>query len=352
VTGVPAYQWQPSTAEIARRAGIGPAEVIRFDHNTSPFSPPWLAEETARLAAAGLNEYPSADYRPLREAIAGYQEVDPEMVVPGAGADEMITLCAAAFLAPGDRATTDTPAYTMYRIATSRRGADLLEVPRTAPAFDFPTEAMAAAASRARLTWLCIPHNPIGDRPPTARLRRVLDAAAGTVVIDAAYGEFAADRWAAEIRHRPNLIVLGTFSKAFGLAGIRVGYALAQPDLAARLETARPPGSISTVSAALAERASRDVAWIQDNTRRIIAARTDLAERLRGLGVEPLPSASNALLCRVGVEAGKVATALMTEGLAVRAFPADGPLSEHLRFTARTGDAHRRLAAALERSLP
>ena len=103
MSAAPVYRWQPSTAEIAARAGIPVDAVIRFDHNTSPSRPPW-ASDVAAAAGQRINEYPAADYTPLREAIAEYHGVDRDQVVPGAGADELILLTAKAFLEPGDRA--------------------------------------------------------------------------------------------------------------------------------------------------------------------------------------------------------------------------------------------------------
>ncbi len=346
---VPRYQWQPSTAEIARRAGIAPAEVIRFDHNTSPYAAPWSVEEAA-TAAAGLNEYPAADYLPLRTAAARLAGVEPEMVVPGAGVDEMIDLCARALIPPGGRAVASSPTYTLYRIATMRRGARYDDVPRAAPGLGWPGEALAGAAAAADLTWLCVPDNPFGDRPDDGEIDRVLTAAAGIVVIDAAYAEFADDRWAPWLERHPHLVVLHTMSKAFGLAGIRVGYSLSSPDIAMRLDAVRPPGSVSSVSAALAIRALEEPEYVKGIITDIWAARAELAGRLAGLGWAVRPSVANFLLCEVGPEAPAIEAALMARGIVVRAFAA-GPLAEYLRFTVRSPAEHDRLFAELERIL-
>ncbi len=345
MSAAPVYQWQPSTARIAAQAGIAPAEVIRFDHNTSAEAPPWAAAFAAE-AAATLNEYPAADYTPLREAIADHHGVEPDCVVPGAGADEMILLCARAFLGPGDRAVADVPTYPLYRIATAHRGGDFIGVPRP-PSLVYPTEALCEAAAGAVLTWLCVPSNPVGDRPPVGEIEAVRSAAGGVVVVDAAYAEFTDDRW----EPHDDLVVLGTLSKAFGLAGIRVGYAVTTPERAAALHAVRPPGSISAVSAAVAERALRDRAWVRANVTRIAAAREDLVGKLRTLGLDPFPSVANFVLAEVP-EARTVAADLMARGLVARSFPPDHPLAGFLRFTARTPDQHDRLIAVLEEVLP
>jgi histidinol-phosphate aminotransferase len=349
MTAVPVYQWQPTTAEIARRAGVGPAEVVRFDQNTSPAAPPWVAEEAA-ANAAGLHDYPGADYRPLREAIAAYRGVDPAQVVVGAGADELILIVAKAFLGPGRVAAADTPAYPMYRIATLQLGAGFEEVPRDPETLAFPTRGLARAAAAADVTWLCAPHNPVGDSPPPDAVREVTGAAAGVVVVDAAYAEFTGDRWDALLGGEA--IVLGTMSKAFGLAGARVGYAVAPAALAVRLDAMRPPGSISSTSAALAIRGLGDLGWMQANVAALDRGRRSLAARIEGLGIRVLPTVTNFVLADIGPGARAAASRLMDGfGLVVRSFPEDHPFATHLRFTVRSPSDHDRLIDALEQIL-
>lgn len=343
------YQWQPSTAEVARRAGIRIEDVIRFDHNTSPRSTSWAGAPLAAVASS-LNEYPAPDYWPLRHAIGAYTGVQTAEIVPGAGADELISLCARAFLKPGDVAVSLDPTYSLYRVATEQHHGAYLTVAAEQPDFAFPLEPLVAAASAAQLVWLCVPNNPTGERPEDVALKRVIDATAGVVVIDAAYAEFCGDKWAPLIAENDNMVVLHTLSKAFGLAGIRVGYALASPSLAARLEAIRPPGSISTTSAALAIAALSQPAMAAELVEMIAQERDVLARRLRSLGFEVRPSRTNFLLCEVGPEAHRIEAALLAEGLVVRKYP-KAPLAEFLRFTVRTRPDHDRLIAALERNL-
>ncbi|HSG78061.1 MAG TPA: histidinol-phosphate transaminase [Acidimicrobiia bacterium] len=348
MSGAPVYQWQPSTAEIAARAGIPVDAVTRFDHNTSPAHPPW-AEAVAARASAGINEYPAADYTPLREAIAAYHGVHRDQVVPGAGADELILLTAKAFLRPGDRAVADLPAYPMYRIATAQHGGDFVGVTREAD-LAFPTDRLAEAASTAAITWLCLPHNPVGDRPPDGDVDAIRSATAGVVAVDAAYAEFTGDRWTTTVADDPDLVVIGTLSKAFGLAGIRVGYALTSRARAAALHAVRPPGSVSTIAAELAIRGLSDLDWMRGNVARLITARDDLDLRLRKIGLDPRPSVANFLLVAVP-DAHGVEQRLMARGLVVRKFPEGHPLDGYLRFTARTADQHERLITELEEAL-
>lgn len=350
MTALPRYVWQPSTAEVAARAGIEPAEVIRADQNTSPFTPPWAARAAA-TAAASINEYPAAEYTDLRRALAAYLGADEEMVVPGAGADELILLSARALLRTGSLAVAESPTYAMYRIATLQQSARYHEVPRGDPGSAFPAEQLASAARSAAVTWLCVPHNPLGDRIPDEAIARVMAATRGVTVIDAAYAEFAGDRWGARVAAGSDMIVLGTLSKAFGLAGARVGYALASPDLADALDALRPPGSISSVSVALALRSLAEIGWMEEHIARTAHLRAALTEGLRDIGLQPADSTTNFVLAEVGEAAPKVADALMSCGIAARSFAPGHPLAGHLRFTVRRADQQERMLDALHQEM-
>lgn len=346
----PRYRWQPTTSAIAQRFGIPASQVVRFDQNTSPFPTDW-APAVVTPVARGLNEYPEADYRSLREAAGRYAGVVPNAVVPTAGVDELLLIAARAFLEPGERAVAVTPTYALYRIATAQRRAELVEVPLDED-LSFPTEAFLRTAATARLVWLCIPNNPTGNRPDADLLAELCEATDGVVLLDAAYAEIAGDDWVPWLERHPNLVVGQTLSKGFGLAGARVGYALAGPDLADALDAVRPPGSISSISAALAVAALDEPNRMRRRVARLVAERARFAAELDRLGLEVHPSEANFLLCRVGPHAGQVAGALLAEGLVVRTFPDHGPLAHHLRFTVRAPEETARLVDALWRHLP
>jgi len=346
----PTYQWQPTTAEIAAAAGIPVTAVERFDHNTSPMPTPWAVDVVARPSAA-LNEYPAASYAPLRDALAAAAGLEPEQVVPGAGADELILLAARALLRPGQGAVLAAPTYPLYAIATAQAHGNLVAVPAAAPDFDFPTDDVIAAARDAELVWLCVPSNPIGNRPADSDIETVIAATNGTVVIDAAYSEFCSADWAGWVDRFQNLLVLHTFSKAYGIAGTRVGYALGHPDLIAAIDGVRPPGSISSLSVDVALAALADPERMRQQVAAIAAGRTDLAARLEELGLRTLPTHTNFVLCEVGPSAHALQQTLIEEGLVVRKFAPDGPLADYLRFTVRSPSANARLIDALRRSM-
>ncbi len=344
------YKWQPTTPEIAASIGIPEARVERFDHNTSPVPTTWAAAVVAG-SSTRLNEYPAASYAAVREAAADYVGLEPHNIVPGAGADELILLLGRAFLGPDTVAVQVTPTYPLYAIAAAQVRSRIRDVSADPPRFDFPAAAVENAARDADVVWLCIPNNPTGARPDEAALRSIIAAAHGLVVIDAAYAEFAGDDWAPWIRDHANLIVLHTMSKAFGLAGARVGYALGAPEIIAAFDAVRPPGSIATSSVDLAAAALSTPDRMRAVVGNLAKARDDLGTALEGVGFRVLPSTTNFLLCEVGPAAASLHAALLSEGLVARNYPNTGPLAEYLRFTVRQPEAHRRLIDSLERNM-
>jgi histidinol-phosphate aminotransferase len=234
------YEWSPSSAEVAARHGLRPEQVLRFDQNTPPL--PGVPQIPLAASFARLNEYPDGTFRELREAAASYCGTGPGQIVPGAGADELIALCAKTFLAPGRRAAIFPPTYGLFRIASQLEGAEVVAEPDSAD-----------------LIWVCNPNNPTGElreRDEIAALAQAHPQAA--VVVDEAYWEFAGVTCAPLVAELPNLIVLRTLSKAFGLAALRVGYAVAAPETAAELDRRRPPASVSAPAARIAAAALRE----------------------------------------------------------------------------------------------
>lgn len=346
----PRYQWQPTTAEIAERYGLAEEDVIRFDHNTSPFPSDWAPSIIAPMARR-LNDYPGASYSGIRGAAGRYLGVDPDMVVPGAGVDELIGLVAKAFLKSNQRATAVTPTYPLYQIVSLQQQCEFIGV-LYEPGFVFPTGAFGEAAQTSDVTWLCVPNNPTGDRVDDETIASIIDQAKGLVVIDAAYSEFAGDVWAPWVERYDDLIVMHTMSKAFGLAGLRVGYSISSPKVADRLDAVRPPGSISSMSAELATIALGEPQRMHRLVERLAKEKVRMADALTQLGIGPRPSETNFLLSDVGPQSSVVAEQLMSLGLVVREFPDDHPLANFLRFTVRTPNENDRLVDALWRQLP
>ena len=362
-TAPASYSWEATDEEVAARYGLDPATIIRFDLNTSPVSPALVD----RLLAAGkfvapLSEYPPTDYRALVEAAAARYGVTPAEIIVGAGADEILDIVAKAFIPAGGRAIVPIPTYAMYRVVTEQRGATVVAVPRLGEsagwALDLQAMRAATAENDAAVLWLCSPNNPTALAEPEGAIAALLaglaeDAAtagrqAPIVVLDEAYAEFVGTTLLGLRDVYPNLIVVRTASKAYALAGLRVGFGVARPEVIARLNPFRPPGSISTISVTLVTEVLRDDSILDDNLARVESERTRLTEALSAVGWSVGPSVTNFILVDFGSpeRAGAVAEGLLARGLVPRTFPAGHPLADHLRLTIRTTAENDLLIAA------
>ena len=353
------YEWEPTTDYLAGKYGLPRESIVRFDVNTSPL-PPDLKDVLAASFDPILSEYPPSDYAPLVAAAAAAFGVAQDEVLPTAGADEALDLAARAFLREGSVAIGAVPTYAMYRIVSEQRGASFVGVPRR-PAdegFALDIDALAQAGRSASLVWLCEPNNPTGAVEPVDRIgvllqRLATDAAADgrlapAVVLDEAYADFAG-RSALPLRTTyPRLVVIRTMSKAHALAGARVGFAVARPDVLTRVVSYRAPASVSTVSAALATAALRRPELAAANIARLAEQRARLTAELAALGWRPYPSQTNFILFRFGSPslAQDAAEALLVRGLVPRTFGPDHPLADCLRLTVRSAQENDRLIAA------
>jgi histidinol-phosphate aminotransferase len=364
------YSWEATDEEVSARFGIPIEQVLRFDLNTSP-APPEIA---GSILAAGtfessLSEYPPSDYRRLVETAARVYGVGTDEVLVGAGADEILDLCAKAFLAAGDTAVVPAPTYAMYRVVTEQRGAAVMNVPRLGrdEGYRLDLGATRAAAATAGIVWLCSPNNPTGLPEPPGAIAELLagiadDASAddrppAAVVLDEAYAEFVSATLLALRDRHPNLVVVRTASKAYALAGLRVGFAIARPETIARIAPYRPPGSVSTVSVSIVTAALADPHGMAANVARVDAERDRLASELRAAGWDVGPSVTNFLLVDFGTpeRAAAAAIGLLERGLVPRTFAAGHPLAHCLRLTIRDRAGNDRLVAAareIERTRP
>ena len=362
-TAPASYTWEATDEEVARRYGLPLESIVRFDLNTSPAAPAAVAE----LLAAGrfetsLSEYPPSDYRRLTAAASAVYGVPAEEILVGAGADEILDLVAKAFLGPGDRALIPTPSYAMYRVLTEQRRASVVGVPRLGPGAGraIDREAVRAAARGAAVVWLCNPNNPTGRLEPDDLIESLLDdlaadartggARAPVVVLDEAYSEFVGRSLLTLRAGYPRLVVVRTVSKAYALAGLRVGFAIAPRETLARIEPYRPPGSVSTVSVSIATAILADRDALASNLRRVELERARLAAGLAAAGWRPEPSVTNFLLVPfASAEAAAVAAeGLLRAGLVPRTFPGDHPLANSLRLTVRDEAQDDRLLAAVQ----
>ncbi len=298
--------------------------MIRFDANVPPL--PGVPQVPIGESFARLNEYPEGTYRAVRAAAAAYARVRSEQIVVGAGADGLIALAARTFLGPGRRAHVRRPTYPLYAIASGIEGAVLVEEPDDAD-----------------LIWVCNPNNPTGELVEPAELAGLARShPEAAVVVDEAYFEYSGESVVPLIAGAPNLIAIRTLSKAFGLAALRVGYAVASPEAARELERRRDPAPVSAPAASIAAAALRDPRLDVEQT---VRERERMRSALAGAGFDCPRSEANFVLVRVD-GATELAEGLEQQGLVVRRFP------DAIRITVRLPAENDRILAALGAASP
>lgn len=285
-----AYEWPPSTEVLAERAGLDPRSIVRFDGNVAANAPASARPFALATALAGVNEYDRGRYLALREAIARRHELSVDQVALGAGSDEFIVLLARLFAEGSTIATVPAFSYSMYRYAAIMANATIVEDPADAD-----------------LVYVCRPNNPTGELPDVPAVR-------GQLVIDEAYADYAGVD--ALDRLSDGAIILRTFSKAYGLAGARVGYCLAPPETTSAITSRQAPLSVSSLSAALALAALSTPLDLSD----VLAERDRLASELCELGLAPLTSHTNFLFIPID-EPEKLAESLLALGAVTRVYP-------------------------------
>ena len=343
------YQWELSSEAVAARHGLRVEDVLRFDLNTSPFPPArWDDAMEAARREGRPNEYFDTSYAELTPLIAEYCGVGEDNVVVGAGADEVLDIVAKTFLDNGDGVVLSRPTYPMYSICSVQLGASVRAVP-TLPDFSPDVDGLLAAADGAKILWHCNPASPTAALTGAAAMERLIAGAPCVVAVDEAYAEFAGSSVVPLVERHPNLVVVRTMSKAFGMAGMRLAWGVAQPEVIELLNRVRPPNSVSRVTARLGAAALRDLPSMRAHVERIVSQRDAFAGALAELGAHVYPSFTNFLLTRWSgpEEARAVYDRLEARGIVVRNYADHPAIPGHLRITVRTAEDNHRLLDAL-----
>jgi histidinol-phosphate aminotransferase len=323
--------------------------AVDLSDNTNLWGAPPAATQALRdLADRGFTRYPSAYASTLKEALAAYTGVDQSWVVTGCGSDDILDSAIRAFAEPGDQIAFCAPTFAMIPIFARLNGVEPVTVPMTTR-WDIDPDALAATG--ARIIYVCSPNNPTGTVASRAALERLIATAPGLVILDEAYAEFAGDNHLDLTATSDRVIIVRTMSKAFGLAGLRIGYAIGAPTIIAEVEKSRGPYKVSMA----AERAALAVLangreWVIEHVVAARASRELLAESLRMLRLAPLPSRANFVLVPVA-RAPAIARRMRELGVAVRAFEALPSVGDALRITAGPPPMMERMLAALEEAL-
>jgi len=354
VRGIAPYQPGKPISELAREMGLDETSIIKLASNENPLGVSPRARRAIERELDELSRYPDGNGFALKQALCARYGVAAEHIVLGNGSNDVLELAARAFLTPRDSAIYSQHAFAVYPLAVQAIGAAGIEV----PALDFghdPDAMLRAVRPDTRLIFIANPNNPTGTMIAGARLEAFLAAAPKEVlvVLDEAYSEYVPREAAYDsfpwLKRFPNLVITRTFSKVYGLAGLRVGCAFAARDVADLMNRVRQPFNVNSVALAAAAAALEDTEFVQRSVALNHAGMKRLTEGLKRLGLEYIPSYGNFVAFRLKDAAG-VYQRLLRQGVIVRPIASYG-LPDHLRVTIGLESENARFLESLERAL-
>jgi histidinol-phosphate aminotransferase len=340
------YAYIPGNAEIAKKYDLKLQDVVRFDRNTPPTVLPSVKKELKQIAREGgqgtINEYPDPKYSELSSLLASYLGVAAPQLLLGNGADEIIDMLVKAFVEPGDTVVIPTPTFSFYEVTVASFGGKSVNFNRNIMDFSIDIGKLVAFANsqNAKMIFLCNPNSPAPAFTSLDDLERIAKEFRGVLVIDEAYIAFSGQKSAASICSKyENVIVIGTLSKSFALAGQRVGYAVCSTAVATELNKIRQPYNLDGITERLAIAALKNgMSEMCENVRRIISERERLSAAFAKLGFKVYPSFTNFILLGTTTnDASIVYEKLIRKGLVVR------KMHDGLRITVRSKKDNSRL---------
>ncbi len=336
IRAIAPYQPGKPISELAREMGLDEAGIIKLASNENPLGVSPLAQRAIRSVLDGLARYPDGNGFELKQALSRRYGVAPENIVLGNGSNDVLELAARAFLTPQSSAVYSQHAFAVYPLAVQAMGARGIEVP--AKNFGHDLDAMLRAISPdTRLVFVANPNNPTGTLVPPAGLEAFIAALPGDVllVLDEAYNEYLAPELAADsmgwLKKYPNLLITRTFSKVYGLAGLRVGYAFGAPGVADLMNRVRQPFNVNSVSLAAAAAALDDADFVRRSYELNRTGMAQITAELQRLGIEYIPSSGNFVSFRAK-DARSVYQKLLKAGVIVRPIASYG-MPDYLRVS-------------------
>ena len=350
VRGIAPYQPGKPISELARELGLNEADIVKLASNENPLGPSPLALAAAQDALFGMALYPDGAGFALKTKLSAKLGVAANQIVLGNGSNDVLDMAARAFLSAGTSSIYAQHAFAVYPIATQTVGAQGIAV--AAKDYGHDLAAMRAAIrDDTRVLWIANPNNPTGTFLPWTEIEAFLDTVPPQVlvVLDEAYGEYLppAERCdtAAWLARFPNLLVSRTFSKAYGLAGLRVGYGLGNAAVIDMLNRVRHPFNVNAPALAAAEAALGDVEFLECGYALNVAGMAQLVAGLAEMNIETVPSKGNFLLAKVG-DAVRINSELLKRGVIVRPVANYG-LPEFLRVSIGLAGQNARFLDAL-----
>lgn len=355
VAGLGVYEPGRPVDEVARELGFKNADaILKLASNENSLGPSPRASRAMRQAVARMHYYPDGDAFYLRHKLARALGVEPGQIMVGNGSNEIIEFLARVFLHPGANIVMADRAFVVYKLIALAARAEAVMAPMKDYTHDL--DAMLRAITPAtKLVFIANPNNPTGTMVSNATLARFMARVPGhvVVVLDEAYIELVPPRKQPPaldyVRRGRNVVVLRTFSKTYGLAGLRIGYAVAPPDCIKLIQRVRQPFNVNAMALAAAEAALDDRAFVARTRRMVAAGLRQFEKGFAALGLRYVPSMANFILVEVG-RGRELFQALQREGVIVR--PMDGyGLPDHVRITVGTVAENRRCLAALAKVL-
>lgn len=354
IRAISPYQPGKPIGELAREMGLAEATIVKLASNENPLGMSARAREAAIGSLADIERYPDGNGFELKAALGRKFGVGHDRIVLGNGSNDVLELAARAFLAPGRSAVFAQHAFAVYPLATNAVGARCIEVP--ARDFGHDLDAMAKAITPdTKIVFIANPNNPTGTFVPGDKIRRFLESvpAEVLVVLDEAYTEYLLPEQSydsiAWLDRFPNLLISRTFSKAYGLAGLRVGYGIGHSDVIDLMNRVRQPFNVSSVALAAATAALDDAEFLARSAEVNRRGMEQITAALAALGLEWIPSAGNFVTFKVA-KAAEVNLALLRQGVIVRPIAGYG-MPDWLRVSIGLPEENERFIAALEGAL-
>ncbi|MEW9669760.1 histidinol-phosphate transaminase [Ammoniphilus sp. 3BR4] len=321
IVDLPVYQPGKPIDEVKRELGL--ERIVKLASNENPFGCSPKVKEAIVPVLDQLAIYPDGAAMDVREAVAEFLGVDGSQLIFGNGSDELVMLTSRAYLEPGANTVMATPTFSVYKTTATVEGADVIEVPLKDGVHDL-NGLLENITERTRVVWVCNPNNPSGTINSEAEIKSFLEQVPKNVlvVLDEAYYEYVTDASYPEsiqfLADYPNLLILRTFSKIYGLAGLRIGYGIASPDIVDKINRVREPFNTSSVAQVAAIAAIKDQEFVQSCRTTNDKGRKQLYAAFDEMGLSYYPSQGNFVLVNTGRDGNEIFQALLRKGYIVR----------------------------------